>query len=197
MARHHLVIDHPAAVAAVALLLVLGAVQAAVADTFTDAGFAAETIATLEAFTPVGLAFAPGPGNRIFVWQKPGIVRIIKNGVLLDEPFIDISSSVNRKEDRGLLGLALDPDFATNGFVYLLYTKRVNPGDDPENDGPTTAQLTRVTADLAHPDVAIPNSEVVILGGIASTSTSHTIGTVRFAPNGTMFVGSGDGSRYD
>src|SRR5262245_45031230 len=113
MARHSLVFERPVAVAAITLLLVLVAVRVALADTFTDAGFGAETIATLDAFTPVGLAFAPG--DRIFVWQKPGIVRIIKGGVLLDEPFIDISANVNRQEDRGLLGLAVDPDFATNG----------------------------------------------------------------------------------
>src|SRR5262245_39450707 len=185
MARHSLVFERPVAVAAIALLLVLVAVRVALADTFTDAGFGAETIATLDAFTPVGLAFAPG--DRIFVWTQTGIVRVIQNEVLLDTPFIDIQSQVNHYTDRGLLGLAIDPNFATNGFVYLLYTHETGP--DTIDDGPKTSRLTRVTADPAKGlNVAKPGIEVVILDNIPSTSASHSIGTVRFAPNGTMFV---------
>src|SRR4051794_2280902 len=82
------------------------------AITFADSQFVSETVATLPPFTPVGLAFAPD--GRIFVWQKSGIVRIVKNGALLTTPFIDIQSKVNQCTDRGLLGLALDPNFATN-----------------------------------------------------------------------------------
>jgi len=163
------------------------------AQVFADPGFSSEVVATLPPFTPVGLAFAPD--GRLFVWQKPGLVRIVKNGVLLSTPFADIREQVNQFGDRGLLGVALDPAFASNGFVYLLYT--VEDGGDPNDGGPKTSRLSRITADPGNPDVALPGSEVVILDGIPSDSSSHSIGTVRFAPDGTVFVGSGDGAEFN
>lgn len=188
-----------------ATLLLLCAAPAP-AQTFTDAGFVAETVATLQAYTPVGLTWSAD--GRMFVWRKGGDVRIIKNGVLLPTPFISIAGHVNRAGDRGLLGFALDPNFAVNGYAYLLYT--YEPGTDPNDTGPKTARLTRVQADPNNPDVALP-TETVLLGqiGVApcsqypegsdcmgSDSTSHSIGTVRFGPDGKLYVGMGDGASY-
>ncbi len=104
------------------------------ADTFADPGFATEVVATVPPFTLVGLAFAPD--GRLFVWQKNGVVRIIKNGVLLPTPFIDLSAKVNTFDDRGIWGLAFDPDFATNGYVYMTYTyeNAGNPNDAGAED---------------------------------------------------------------
>src|SRR6266851_4386103 len=96
---------------------------------FADAGFFTETVTTLPPFTPVGVAFAPD--GRLFIWQKNGAVRIFKNGQLLATPFLDISTKVNHYQDRGLLGLALDPNFATNRSVYLLYV--LETGSDPND----------------------------------------------------------------
>jgi glucose/arabinose dehydrogenase len=172
------------------LLLLLATPGSGWTETFADSGFTAETVATLEPFTPVGLAFAPD--GSIFVWEKGGRVRIVRNGTLLPTPFIDIQTRVNQYQDRGLLGLAVDPNFSTNRFVYLLYT--VETGGDPNDSGPKTSRLSRVTANSANPDVALPGSEVFLLDGIPATGSSHTIGTVRFAPDGTLFVGSGDGA---
>src|SRR5688572_12704687 len=120
MAEHAPVVDRPTTVAALVLLLfLLAGARWCRAEVFADAGFAGETIATLPPFTPVGLAFAPD--GRMFVWQKQGIVHVVKQGVLLPQPFIDISSQVNQYGDRGLLGLAVDPNFAETRAVYLLY----------------------------------------------------------------------------
>ncbi len=186
--------------------LILSARQTS-AQTFTDSGFVAETVTTLPVFKPVGLTFAPD--GRIFIWQENGIVRIFKNGVLLPTPFINLGNRVNTVNDRGLLGLALDPNFATNGYVYLLYT--YEDAGNPLSGAPKTSRLTRVQADPANPDVALSNSETVILGTIGTgpcsnypagadcipaDSDSHTIGTLRFAPDGKLFVGNGDGSSY-
>jgi VCBS repeat-containing protein len=177
------------------------------AQTFSDPGFTSDTVVTLPPYSSVGLAFAPD--GRMFIWQKNGVVRIFKNGALLTTPFINISSQVNTVTDRGLLGLALDPNFSSNGYVYLLHTYE-NAGN-PNDISPKTARLTRVTADPANPDLALQGSEVVLLGSIGngpcsnyadgadcigSDSDSHTIGTLRFAPDGKLFVGSGDGSAY-
>jgi glucose/arabinose dehydrogenase/chitodextrinase len=178
------------------------------ADTFTDSGFATERVATLPPFTLVGMAFAPD--GRVFVWQKNGVVRVIKNGQLLPTPFIDLSAKVNTFDDRGFWGLAFDPNFASNGRIYMTYTFE-NAGS-PNSSAPRTARLTRVVADPANPDVALQGSEQVILGSvgtppctalpnsadcIGSEAGSHTLGSLHFANDGTLFVGVGDGSDGD
>ncbi len=160
---------------------------------FTDPDFVTETVATLPTYTAVGLAF--DSTNRIFVWQKPGVVRIIKNGLLLPTPFIDIQSQVNICGDRGLLGLALDPNFAANGYVYLFFS--VEQGGNSNDCGSKISRLIRVTADPANPDTALPGSAVTILDNIPSTSNSHSVGTLRFALDGKLFVSHGDGADYN
>jgi glucose/arabinose dehydrogenase/chitodextrinase len=175
------------------------------ADDYADGGFVTEVIATVEPFSLVGLAFAPD--GRMFVWQKDGVVRVIRNGVLLPTPFIDLSAKVNTVGDRGFWGLAFDPNFSTNGFVYMSYT--FEDGGNPNDSGPKTARLTRVTADPANPDLALAGSETVILGRVgsppcsahpagsdclAADSDSHTLGNLVFLPDGTLLVGNGDGA---
>jgi SAM-dependent methyltransferase len=160
--------------------------------TFTDAGFTAETVTTLPPFMAVRVAFAPD--GRLLIWQRDGLVRVFENGALLSRPFVDLRSRVNQYGDRGLLGLTLDQDFAFNGHEYLLYT--VEPNGTPTSSGPKTARLTRVTVDPANPEVALGVSEVVILDDLPSDGSSHTIGSVRAAPDGTLFVSVGDGADY-
>jgi glucose/arabinose dehydrogenase len=177
----------------------------AAADTFSGSGFATERIATVPPFTLVGMAFAPD--GRLFVWQKNGIVRVIKNGELLPTPFIDLSARVNTYDDRGFWGLAFDPQFESNGRVYMSYT--FEHAGQPNNGGARTSRLTRVTANPANPDTALPGSETVILGSvgtppcsaqppnadcISADGGSHTLGSLHFARDGTLFVGVGDGA---
>jgi glucose/arabinose dehydrogenase/chitodextrinase len=196
---------------AVAIGLIAGLLSVqdrAAADTFTDTGFATERVATLSPYSLVGMAFAPD--GRLFVWQKNGVVRIIKDGQLLPTPFIDLSSKVNTFDDRGFWGLAFDPQFSSNGYLYMSYTYE-NAGN-PNDTGAKTSRLVRVTGDPANPDVALPASETVILGSIglppcsaqspsadciAADSGSHTLGSLHFAGDGTLFVGVGDGAGGD
>ena len=67
---------------------------------------------------PTAMQFAPD--GRLFVTQQTGQLRVIKNGVLLPTPFISLT--VNSSGERGLLGVAFDPNFLSNQFVYLFYT---------------------------------------------------------------------------
>lgn len=150
--------------------------------------------------------FAALPDGRLLIAEKAGVVRLVVGGVLQPTPFIDIQGRVNAHHDRGLLGLTVDPAFATNGFIYLLYTYDDDATDD---DGPKTARLARYTA---VGNTASPDSEFVLLGTVVgnscndlpmgtdcipSDSPSHSVGNVRFAPDGTLFVTTGDGARFD
>src|SRR5687767_2937804 len=87
------------------------------AQTFTQAGFNQVLVAN-GISNPTVMAFAPD--GRLFVAQQNGALRIIENGVLLATPAITLS--VNSSGERGLLGIAFDPDFNNNHFIYLYYT---------------------------------------------------------------------------
>ena len=164
-------------------------------------GFELETVASGFMF-PVAAEFAPD--GRIFVAEKGGVVKIFENGAVLPDPFITLTD-VNDFNDRGLLDIALDPDFESNNFVYLLYTYENNSAD---YEGSKTARLVRVTA---NGNIAVPGSEFILLGSaggsncedfavtadcIPSNSGSHTIGSVMFAPDETIFVSAGDSASF-
>ena len=147
------------------------AAAAAAALTFAAPEFTTEVVATLSPFSVVGMAWAPD--GRLFVWQKNGIVRVIKQGVLLPTPFIDLSAKVNTFDDRGFWGLAFHPNFAGNGYVYLSYM--FEGGGNPERPVRKTSRLTRVTANPSNPDVAMPGSEVIVLGTIGTPPAARSL----------------------
>ena len=153
----------------------------------------------------VPVAFATLPDGRVLVAEKAGVVRVIKNGTLLPEPFLDLRARVNDYWDRGLLGIAADPAFATNGYVYLFYVHE----DDPFTySGPKTSRFVRVTA---IGDSASMASELVLLGGAGGASClllpvgadcipadgpSHNGGAIRFDADGALWVATGDASSF-
>src|SRR5918995_475416 len=117
-----------------------------------------ETLVASGLSRPTAMTFAPD--GRIFVCQQDGQLRIIKNGALLPTPFLTVT--VSSSGERGLLGVALDPNFAANGFVYIYYTA-------------TTPNIhNRVSRLTANGDVAVPGSEVVVLDlNPLSSATNH------------------------
>ena len=119
------------------------------------------------------------PDGRIFVCLQDGVVRVIKNGILLPVPFVSLT--VKADGERGLLGVAFDPNFATNHFVYVYYTAT------------TPAIHNRVSRFTANGDVAIAGSEVVILNLENLTSaTNHNGGAIHFGSDGKLYVAVGD-----
>lgn len=147
---------------------------------------------------PVALAFTPD--GRLLVADVPGRVWVIDNGTQLATPMWSGEQEVLSSGDRGLLGMALDPDFASNGHIYLLYTA------DPDSDGvddedDAFGRLARFTVSASDPNVLDPASRMVLLGhswadGPASGSDTHTVGCLRFAPDGTLLVSVGDGAQW-
>jgi glucose/arabinose dehydrogenase/endonuclease YncB( thermonuclease family) len=167
------------------------------------ASFTQDTLLSSGLTEPTNFAFLPD--GRILIAQKHGVVLVYKNGALLPTPFIDISDRVNDYFDHGLIGIAVDPNFATNNYVYLLYTYE---NDINQYSGSKTGRLARYTA---NGDTASPASEFVVLGHwvgpscegfpagydcLPSDNLSHSVGTMQFAPDGSMYVTSGDGASY-
>lgn len=124
-------------------------------------------------------AMALAPDGRIFVTQQSGEVRVIKNGALLAAPFLDLE--VGAGSERGLLGVAFDPDFSSNNFVYVYYTTSFSP---------THNRVSRFTA---NGDLAAAGSESVLLElDNLSGATNHNGGALHFGNDGKLYVAVGD-----
>lgn len=123
-------------------------------------------------------AMAIAPDGRIFVCLQGGSLRVVKNGALLATPFLNVT--VNATGERGLLGVAFDPNFTTNGFVYVYYTAT------------TPAIHNRVSRFTANGDVAVAGSETVLLDLNNLSATNHNGGAMHFGPDGKLYVAVGE-----
>jgi glucose/arabinose dehydrogenase len=133
----------------------------------------------------VPTAFAYAPDGRIFVIEKAGVVKVVRNGRV--EEFADLRDEVNGVDDRGLLGLALDPEFAENGWIYLAFTKELRP-DDPDKRHPAGGAVVRVGP--------TPGVRRTILEDLPTPGVWHSVGDLDFDADGRLLVGMGDGSPY-
>jgi len=155
-------------------ICLLGAVMSIKAATLPT-GFTETQISGLSG--PTAMDFAPD--GRLFVCLQGGQLRVIKNGALLTTPFATIS--VDSTGERGLLGVAFDPNFASNNFVYVYYTVSTSP------------RHNRVSRFTAQGDVAAAGSEVVLFElDNLSSATNHNGGAIHFGPDGKLYVGVGE-----
>lgn len=140
-------------------------------------GFINESLISTGLNLPTAIAFAPG--NTVFIAEKRGVVRVWRQGALLAAPFIDVQDDVNSLGDRGLLGLAVHPDFPSSPYVYLLYTYDP-PGAPKDGVGARVSRLLRVTANASNPYVAATGegARVVILGTNSTLANSGNIGNL-------------------
>ena len=136
---------------------------------------------------PLFLTTPAGDSARLFiVEQNSATIRIIKNGAVLAAPFLNIDSKASSGGERGLLGLAFHPNYASNGYFYVNYT---------DNSGNTVIARYKVSA---NPDVADPSSEQIMMT-VTQPFSNHNGGMLAFSPNDDyLYIGMGDGgSGYD
>ena len=145
-----------------------------VAATVT-AGFT-DTLIASGLSRPTAMALAPD--GRVFVCEQGGTLRVVKNGTLLTTPFVSVT--VSSVGERGLLGVAFDLNFATNGFVYVYYTAL------------TPTIHNRVSRFTAAGDVATAGSETIILELETLSATNHNGGAIHFGPDGKLYVAVGE-----
>lgn len=123
---------------------------------------------------------SPRNDARLFVVEQPGRIRIIKDGQLLTQPFLDITSRVSSGGERGLLSVAFHPSYASNGFFYVNFT---------DLNGDTRVERFKVSS---NPDVADATTAKLILG-VAQPFSNHNGGLNLFGPDGFLYIGLGDG----
>ena len=134
-------------------------------------------IVVASGFTNVS-SMAIAPDGRIFVCQQNGHVRVVKNGAVLPASFVSLG--VNTANERGLVGIAIDPGFETNHFIYLHYTT---------NSGASVVQ--RVSRFTANGDVVAAGSELMLIETDPFTDDQEVGGGLGFGQDGLLYIGIG------
>lgn len=120
--------------------------------------------------------------NRLFVVQQNGIIRIVQpNGAVNATNFLNISTKIVYGGERGLLGLAFHPQYSTNGYFFVYY-----------NNTAGNIIVARYSVSSSNPDVADAASEKILLN-IPKPFSNHNGGSIHFAPDGNLWVITGDG----
>lgn len=122
----------------------------------------------------------PANDSRLFVVQQGGLIRIVNsNGTVNATPFLNLSTLISNGSERGLLGLAFHPNYATNGLFFVNYTN---------TSGHTVIARYAVSA---NPDIA--NTAGTILMTINQPYSNHNGGSIKFGHDGYLYIGMGDG----
>lgn len=190
--------------ATIAAATALGAIAAPLAgparavDVPTD--FVVENVAPGATFNiPTGIAYMPG--GRLLVAEKRGRVYFVTNGVKSASPLWSSENEILNETDRGLLDVAVHPDYVTNHYVYFLYT--VDPDSNGvDNNDNGFGRLVRYQVSFSDSTQLISSSRTVLMGtnwrnGPLIDSPSHTIGSLRWGRDKSLLVSIGDGAYYN
>jgi glucose/arabinose dehydrogenase len=131
-----------------------------------------------------GTSMTFAPDGRLFVTQQTGQVRVVDHGVLQATPFTTVPTYATVTGERGLLGIAFDPDYFNNHFVYVYYTALTPAAHN---------RVSRFTADPNNQNIAQAGSETVLLDlNNLSSATNHNGGSIHFGPDGKLYVAVGE-----
>ncbi len=156
--------------------------SAGAGGSFDPTGVTVDVAVAVSGFdSPVDVTNAGDGSGRLFVVEQAGRIRLIKDGVLVERPFLDITGRIASGGERGLLGLAFHPDYPSDPRFFVDYT---------DTDGNTV--VSQFTVSGADPDSGDPNSEVVLMH-IAQPFANHNGGAVVFGPDGMLYIATGDG----
>ena len=186
------------------------------AQTFTDPNFTAIPIGSGWT-SAVGARYSPD-GQKLFVWERGGKLYVCNrdgsgNYIRQTTPVADISEEVANWDAHGMLGFALDPNFQSNGLIYLLYavdrhhllffgTGSYNPNTTITGQA-TIGRVTRYQTTMSGSNLVInPSTRLVLIGESKTTGMpilhhSHGVGTLAFAADGTLLVTIGDAASYE
>lgn len=119
--------------------------------------------------------------NRLFIVEQDGLIRILNsNGTINTNPFLNISTLTNQSGEQGLLGMAFHPNYSSNGFFYINYT----------NISGNTV-IARYSVNASNPNLANPTGTILLT--INQPYANHNGGTLKFGPDGYLYIGMGDG----
>ena len=145
-----------------------------------DAGPPIDLILVADGFDrPVFLSSAPGDPGRLYVVEQPGLIRVVEDGSRAERPFLDLRDAVTSGGERGLLGLAFHPGYASNDRFFVNYTRA--------DDGATV--VSEFTASEGSADAASERPLLVI----EQPYGNHNGGMIAFDANGMLLIGTGDG----
>jgi glucose/arabinose dehydrogenase len=163
------------------IYLLLGLWMAAAAQAAVPSGFTDALVTTVGA--PTALAFTPD--GRLLITTQGGSLRIYQNGALLGTAALAIPSTrICTNSERGMLGVAVDPAFASNNYIYLFYTFR-------RQDNVCVNRVSRFT--LPAGNVIDAASELVLVDNMPSPAGNHNAGDVQFGRDGYLYISIGDG----
>jgi glucose/arabinose dehydrogenase len=170
------------------VVTVVGIQRATLVAAATPPSFSDTLVTAVE--LPTALAFTSD--SRLLIASQPGRLRVYQNGSLLSTPAIDLSAKICDDVERGLLGVAVDPGFASNHFVYLYYT--FNKFDACPTSPSPSLPVNRVSRfTLPGSSVIDPASEVVLVDNILTVYGNHNAGDLHFGPDGLLYISIGDG----
>lgn len=156
--------------------------------------------------SPLGVVPAADGTGRLFIYDQTGVVRVLENGTLLEPPFLQVSDRLVELEtgfdERGLIGFAVHPQFDRTGLVYSYTSEPVSGEADfstPIADGSSfnhQSVIAEWQIDPENPNQVDPGSRRELLR-IDEPQFNHNGGTMRFGPDGYLYIGLGDGGGAD
>lgn len=167
----------PLVLLAVAAALLTTRGDALSATTAVPTNFSDELVASVA--SPTALAFTPD--GRMLITTQPGQLRVYEHGALVSTPALNLAgSNFCSTSERGLLGVAVDPNFSANGYIYLYYSPRIG--------GECRNRLSRFT--MTGNTAA---SELILINSIPAEFGTHNAGDVHVGKDGNLYVSVGDG----